>query len=239
MGTVTLLSFAEDLLAGQYPAPSGGQDSGRLRNPAGSLLVTEPHAPTRRHLAPMVGWLVVLAASLSTIALTGDSVWGRGVLADGGEITATQGVLVGVPEYEATIILAFGGLGAAVFFGLAAVPWSRATRWVLTAVVAVLLVAGVVASLGVQDTTTDELVGALVISCIPPAVLLLLVWRRLRRTSATVALVAVSVGVVAHAITLVRLLGSDGSPAIGAWAMAGLLLLGLAGALLTMRSVAR
>jgi hypothetical protein len=182
---------------------------------------------------------MVLAAAALSILLTDDSVWARGVLQDGGEITATQGVLVGVPEYEATIILAFGGLGVAVFFGLAAVPWSRATRWVLTAVVVALLVAGVVASLGTQDATGAELVGALVISSVPPAVLLLLVWRRLRRTSATVALVAVSVGVVAHAITLVRLLGSDGSPAIGAWAMAGLLLLGLAGALLTARSVAR
>ena len=202
--------------------------------------MTTPPVPARRQLLPLVGWLVVLAAALLSVLLTDDSVWGRGVLADGGEVTATQGVLVSVPDYQATIVLAFAGLGVAAVVGLAAVPWSRATRWALTAVVGALVVAGVVVTLAqAQDLPTGELIGSLVVSLVPAALFLLPVWRRLRRTSASIAFVAVSVGLVAHAITLVRLLGSAGSPAVGAWAMAVLLVLGLAGSLVTLRSVAR
>ncbi|SCX45498.1 hypothetical protein SAMN03159343_1600 [Klenkia marina] len=189
---------------------------------------------------PLVGWSVVLAAALLSVLLTDDSVWGRGVLADGGEITATQGVLVGLPDYQATIILTFAGLGTAVFFGLAAVPGSRASRRAVAALVVVLAAAGVVATLAVDDGgTPEEKVGGAVISLVPAALLLVLVLRRVRRTSAAIACGAVTVALVAHVVTLARLLGSDGSPALGAWLMAVLLLLGLAGSLVVLRSVSR
>lgn len=200
--------------------------------------MTTPHESPRRQLAPLVGWLVVLGASLLSILLTDDSVWARGVLATGGEITATQGVLVGVPGYEGTVILAFAGLGVASVVGVAAVPWSRATRWVLTAALgAVLVLAWSITAVEETDPVVSELVGALVISVVPVALLLVLVWRRLRRTCAWVATVALVVGLLAHAVTLIRLLASDGSPAAGAWAMAAVLVLGLAGALVVLRSV--
>ncbi|MFC7575397.1 hypothetical protein ACFQX8_25420 [Klenkia terrae] len=169
-----------------------------------------------------MGWLITLAAALLSIPLTGDTVWARGVMDGGSEVTATQGVLVAVAGYEATVILAFAGLGAAVFFGLAAAPWSRATRWALTTVVAAVVLAGVVATLTQeQDAPSGELIGALVISLVPAALLLLLAWRRWRLTSAVIALVAVAVGVLAHAITLVRLLTSAGSPRSGPGRWAG------------------
>lgn len=197
-------------------------------------------SPARRQLVPLVGWVITLAAALLSIPLTGDTVWARGVLDGGSEVTATQGLLVAVAGYEATVILAFAGLGAAVFFGLAAAPWSRATRWALTAVVAAVVLAGVVVTVTQeQDASSGELIGALVVSLVPAALLLLLAWRRWRLTSAVIALVAVAVGVVAHAITLVRLLTSAGSPALGAWAMGGLLLVALAATGWVVRSLAR
>lgn len=186
---------------------------------------------------PLLGWLLVVAAAATSALLTGDTTWASGALDGGGRIDATQADLLRLDGYQGTVVPAFAGMVAAAFFGLVAVPWSRPGRWAVTALVVALVVAGVVATLAVDvGATPEEQVGGAVISVVPAALLLLLVWLRLRRGCAWVALLFAVVGLVAHAATVVRLVGSAGGPAWGAWAMMLLELVAVAGAALAVRT---
>lgn len=234
---MTLLSIEEDLLAGQYPAPGGDDDSGRgptrHHDP-----VSTAGPPRTRAVLPLLGWLLIALPLAASTQLTGDTTWASGVLDGGSRVAAAQEDLVQLPGYGATVVLAFAGLGAGTFFGLAAVPGSLRARWVVTGVVLAALVGmWTITAVVEKDPVVGELVGGAAITLLPAALLLTLVRRRARHGSARAALLLVVVGVVAHGITLGRLLDSAGDPALGAWLMLLLELVALAGAVLVLRTV--
>ncbi|WP_131801965.1 hypothetical protein [Klenkia taihuensis] len=186
---------------------------------------------------PLLGWLLVVAAAAASALLTGDTTWASGALDGGGRVDATQADLLRLDGYQATVVPAFAGMVAAALVGLVAVPWSRPGRWAVTALVVGLVVAGVVVTLAVDvGATPEEQVGGAVVGVVPAALLLVLVWLRLRRGCAWVALLFAVVGLVAHVVTVVRLLGSAGTPAWGAWAMLLLELVAVTGAALAVRT---
>ena len=212
-----------------WPQPAPVPPAGRAERPAGRL-------------GSLAGWLALLAgALLAVLALS--TTWASGELG-GASVELDVDRLLDVEDapYPVTVVLLHVGLVTAAAVGVAALPATRAQRWLVSALLVVPAVGLVVAeSLPGRSSSPPwevALIG-LVIFGIPVGIVLLLVWRGARRGAAVTALVCAVVGALAHLVTVGWLVAAPAEVAGGAWLALGAALLGVAGAVLLERTTPR